>query len=173
MPVRFHFLPEALKEESIGQGRHLPSHLYPLPALRSFIYRLPASSGEFDVTDSNWLDAASATWPECREHPLLGSLPANLSSRKGGEPAVGDLQSAPLLRQHVPRSRRASARRGRHRRHRGQHRIRTCSPAARLRRCRSAPRCAGLRPGRRHRGACRPLPSIRRSDQPRRPGART
>ncbi len=26
---------------------------------------------------------------------------------------------------------------------------------------------------RRHRGACRPLPSIRRSDQPRRPGTRT
>ena len=43
MPVRFHFLPEAEKEESIGQRRHLPSHLYPLPAFRLFIYRLTAS----------------------------------------------------------------------------------------------------------------------------------
>lgn len=55
-----------------------------------------------------------------RSHPSLGSLPARSippGREEGTEPAVGGLRSAPLLRRHVPRSRRANARRGDHRRH--------------------------------------------------------
>ncbi len=52
-------------------------------------------------------------------HPPRGSLPAGfLRPGRGEEPAVGGLLSASPLRQHVPRSRRANARRGDHRRHR-------------------------------------------------------
>ena len=91
-------------------------------------------------------------------HPPLGSLPANLSFQEGGEPVVVGLLSAPPLRQHVPRSRRANARRGDHERHRRptQHpHVLTCVKAASL----------PLRPPRRGASAWTPAPRPLRNRQ--------